>query len=60
MRISIILLFLGVTLLMTGIYISSLLTTHWVVIGTFIAILGGGLMGINAHFLAATKRSSNQ
>lgn len=57
MRSNMILLFTGLLLLMTGIYLSSFLTTAWVIIGTLMAIFGGGLTGINTYSLASTKKT---
>lgn len=58
MRISIILLFIGLALLIVGVYLSSLLTKDWIIIGTLMAVLGGGLTGINTYFLASTKSNN--
>lgn len=56
MRLSIMLFFVGIALLMAGVYLSSLLTTAWVIIGTLMAVLGGGLTGVNTYFLASAKK----
>ncbi|WP_404455155.1 hypothetical protein [Oceanobacillus kapialis] len=48
--------FAGLFLLMLGIYISTFLLTHWVIIGTILAILGGFLMGGSSYFLPKTKK----
>ncbi|QUW22683.1 hypothetical protein JSQ81_03620 [Sporosarcina sp. Marseille-Q4063] len=55
MKTNIVLLFVGLALLMAGIYLSTLLTTAWVIIGTLMAIIGGGLTGVNIYFLALTN-----
>ncbi|SHG45905.1 hypothetical protein [Ornithinibacillus halophilus] len=41
----------GLLLFMIGIYVSTFLTTHWVIIGTLLAVLGGFLMGGSSYFL---------
>ena len=58
MKTNIVLLFVGLALLMAGIYVSTLLTTPWVIIGTLMAIIGGGLTGVNAYSLALTKSNN--
>ncbi|UOQ85763.1 hypothetical protein [Gracilibacillus salinarum] len=56
MKTSIMLLFVGLSLLMAGIYLSTLLTTVWIIIGTLMAVIGGGLTGINTCFLTSLKK----
>ncbi|WP_199868473.1 hypothetical protein [Virgibacillus senegalensis] len=48
--------FAGLFLLLLGIYLSTLLMTHWVVIGTILAILGGLLMGGSSFFLPKPQK----
>jgi hypothetical protein len=48
--------FVGLFLLMLGIYISTFLVTHWVVIGTLFAIFGGFLLGGSSYFLPKPKK----
>ncbi|RCW76803.1 hypothetical protein [Saliterribacillus persicus] len=50
-----ILFFAGLLLLMLGIYLSSLLLTHWVIIGTLLGVSGGLLMGASSYFLPKPK-----
>ena len=59
MRTHIILLFIGVAFLMIGIYLSSLLTTAWIIIGTLMAVVGGGLTGVNTYYMATTKNKKS-
>jgi len=56
MRLRIILFFVGLALLMAGVYLSSLLATAWVIIGTLMAVLGGGLTGVNTYLLVSAKK----
>ena len=51
-----ILFFAGLLLFMLGIYLSTLLLTHWVIIGTLLAIIGGFLMGGSSYFLPKPKK----
>ena len=46
------LLFIGLVMFMLGIYLS----IHWVVIGTFLGVGGGIIMGSSSYFLAKKKR----
>ena len=48
--------FVGLLLLMLGIYVSTFLDTHWVIIGTSLAIFGGFLIGGSSYFLPKTKK----
>lgn len=47
---------IGLVLLIAGIYISSLLNSGWVIIGTFMAVIGGSLMGLSTYFFSRQKR----
>ncbi|MBD7939055.1 hypothetical protein H9655_18620 [Cytobacillus sp. Sa5YUA1] len=51
-----ILFFAGTLLFMLGIYLSTILLTHWVIIGTLLAIIGGFLMGGSLYFLPKPKK----
>lgn len=42
---------IGSILLAIGIYISTLLTPLWIIVGASFAVIGGTLMGVSAHFL---------
>ena len=46
--------------LITGIYVSTFLTTTWIIVGVFLAVLGGILMGSSSLFLPkhVKKRTS--
>ncbi|MDN7240958.1 hypothetical protein QWY14_04110 [Planococcus sp. N028] len=44
-------LWVGLLLFTSGIYLSTLLTTKWVVIGASLAVFGGILMGGSSYFL---------
>jgi hypothetical protein len=46
-----ILLLIGLFMFMLGIYLSTFLTTHLVITGTILSILGGMLMGGSSYFL---------
>lgn len=46
----------GLLLFMLGIYLATLLLTHWVVIGTLLAIFGGFLMGGSSYFLPKPEK----
>lgn len=43
--------FIGLVFLTTGIYVSTFLTTTWIIVGVFLAVLGGILMGSSPLFL---------
>ncbi|WP_391559293.1 hypothetical protein [Robertmurraya sp.] len=51
-----ILLLVGLFIFMLGVYLSTFLTTHSVIIGTSLAILGGMLMGGSSYFLPKPKK----
>ncbi len=51
-----ILFFSGLLIFMLGIYLATLLMTHWVAIGTILAILGGFFMGGSSYFLPKVKK----
>ncbi|MDS9470929.1 hypothetical protein [Sporosarcina pasteurii] len=53
-----ILFFVGLVLLMAGIYLSTLLSTVWIIIGTLMAVIGGGVMGVSTYFLGSIKKNS--
>ncbi len=46
---------IGLFLLMLGIYLSTLLATHWVIIGTILGVSGGFFMGGSSYFLPDEK-----
>ncbi len=48
--------FAGLLLFLLGIYLSTLSLTHWVIIGTLLAIIGGFLMGGSTYFLPKSKK----
>ncbi len=52
--------FIGLLFLITGIYVSTFLTTTWIIVGVFLAVLGGILMGSSSLFLPkhVKKRTS--
>jgi uncharacterized membrane protein len=54
-----ILYFSGLLLFMLGIYLATLLLTHWVTIGTILAILGGFLMGSISYFLPKPNKKTS-
>lgn len=43
--------FIGLIILTTGIYVSTFLTTTWIIVGVLLAVLGGILMGSSSLFL---------
>ena len=43
--------FIGLIILATGIYVSTFLTTTWIIVGVLLAVLGGILMGSSSLFL---------
>ncbi|MDN3439038.1 hypothetical protein QMA04_13105 [Planococcus sp. APC 3900] len=43
--------FIGLIFLTTGIYVSTFLTTTWIIVGVLLAVLGGILMGSSSLFL---------
>ena len=47
---------IGLVLLIAGIYVSTLMTTAWIVIGTGMAIIGGGITGISAYLLGSGRQ----
>ncbi|OED33647.1 hypothetical protein BHE17_14760 [Planococcus maritimus] len=49
----------GWIMFMSGMYLSTYLSTLPVAVGTALAIVGGGLMGTSAIFLPKPKRKSN-
>ncbi|UOE95156.1 MULTISPECIES: hypothetical protein [Bacillaceae] len=51
MKRGIVLLFIGLFMLLLGIYLS----VHWVLIGTLLGVSGGILMGSSSYFLAKKK-----
>ncbi|REB05153.1 hypothetical protein DVB69_15420 [Sporosarcina sp. BI001-red] len=57
MKKGILLFFIGFVLLMAGIFVSTLLSTGWIISGTLIAIIGGGLMGMSSYFFVSRGRS---
>lgn len=48
----------GLVIFMLGIYFSTLLTTGWIITGTLMAVIGGGIMGISTYFLSKTKKNN--
>ncbi|MCA0993378.1 hypothetical protein [Pseudalkalibacillus hwajinpoensis] len=46
----------GLLLFLLGIYLSTFSLTHWVIIGTLLAIIGGFLMGGSTYFLPKSKK----
>lgn len=56
MKIGSIFFLIGLVLLIAGISISSLLNTGWVIVGTFMAVTGGSLMGLSTYFFSRQKR----
>lgn len=48
--------FAGLLLLLLGIYLSTLSLTHWIIIGTLLAIIGGFLMGGSTYFIPKSKK----
>ncbi|WP_282137313.1 hypothetical protein [Rossellomorea aquimaris] len=46
----------GLFMFMSGVYLSTLLSTHWVVVGTSLAIIGGFMMGGSSYFLPKIKK----
>jgi len=55
MKIGIIMFFVGLVMLMAGIYLS----THLILIGSFSAVISGGVMGSSTYFLAKKNDSQN-
>ncbi|MBM7660282.1 hypothetical protein JOC85_001049 [Bacillus mesophilus] len=55
MRKVIFLMLIGNSIFMTGVYISTLLTTYWVIIGTSLAVVGGIVMGLSSYFWSKPK-----
>ena len=45
-----ILVWIGLFIFMLGIYLSTYLSTHWVIIGTSLAIVGCMIMGSSSYF----------
>ncbi|MGD6842470.1 hypothetical protein ACQCVH_08075 [Bacillus infantis] len=48
--------FAGLLLILLGIYLSTLSLTHWIIIGTLLAIIGGFLMGGSTYFIPKSKK----
>ncbi|MFI8575323.1 hypothetical protein ACIGEL_06375 [Rossellomorea aquimaris] len=46
----------GLFIFMLGVFLSTLLSTHWVVVGTSLAIIGGFMMGGSSYFLPKIKK----
>lgn len=44
-------LFIGLIIFTAGVYLSTLLTTRWIVIGVLLSGFGGILMGGSSYFL---------
>lgn len=49
----------GLVMFMLGLYLSSLFTTGWVIIGTLLAVLGGGATGASSYFILGKGDKSN-
>ncbi|MHA7136656.1 hypothetical protein ACRTEV_05220 [Rossellomorea arthrocnemi] len=46
----------GLFIFMLGVFLSTLLSTHWVVVGTSLAIIGSFMMGGSSYFLPKIKK----
>lgn len=53
MRKKFILLLFGIALFITGVYVSTFLTTAWIIVGTLMAAIGGGLTGVNTYLVVS-------
>ena len=42
----------GLIIFMLGIYLSTFLSTLWVIVGTTLAMIGGGLIGTSSYFVS--------
>ncbi|MDQ0429831.1 putative membrane-anchored protein [Planomicrobium stackebrandtii] len=49
-------LLIGLIMFMSGIYLSTLLSTTWIIIGVLLGVLGGILMGSSTYFLPKLQK----
>ncbi|MDW0109690.1 hypothetical protein [Sporosarcina aquimarina] len=60
MKLGIILFISGIVLFCTGIFFSTLLSTGWIVVGSLMALIGGGLLGISTHFFVSSRKTGHR
>ncbi|WOV82982.1 hypothetical protein PGH26_08495 [Sporosarcina jeotgali] len=47
---------IGFVLFLTGIIVSAFLSAGWIIIGTVVSMMGGGLIGISSNFFVFKGR----
>ncbi|WP_025786180.1 hypothetical protein [Sporosarcina sp. D27] len=57
MKKGILLFSIGLVLFMVGMFVATLLSIGWIITGTLMAVIGGGLLGISSHFIVSTSRN---
>lgn len=59
MKKGILLFSIGLVLFMVGMFVATLLSTGWIITGTIMTVIGGGLIGISSYFIVSTSRNTH-
>ncbi|VDG98587.1 Uncharacterised protein [Lysinibacillus sphaericus] len=59
MKKGILLFSIGLVLFMVGMFVATLLSTGWIITGTIMTVVGGGLIGISPYFIVSTSRNTH-